>query len=122
MDRTVRQIIWLQVALTVLIAASLLVFKGTSAAVSAFLGGSIGFMTSMVYAITMVMVKGEEPRDLLKAQVRAEAYKLISALVLFIAVFTLIKDISPLIVLLTFAATLAVYWAGLLMIETRPKS
>lgn len=121
LDRTIRQILWLQVAVTVLIAAALLGFKGTSAAVSAFLGGSIGFLSSLVYAITMVMVKGGEPRDQLKAHMRAEAYKLISALVLFIAAFTLFRDVSPLILLLTFAATLVAYWAGLLMIKTRPK-
>lgn len=122
MDRTVRHIIWLQVAVTAMIAASLLGFKGTSAAVSAFLGGSIGFMTSLVYAKTMVLVKGEGPGDLLKAHIRAEAYKLITALVLFIAVFTLFRDVSALILILTFAATLAVNWAGLLMIETPPKA
>lgn len=122
MDRTIRQIILLQVAVTVMIAAAMLGFKGTSAAVSAFFGGSIGFLASLVYAITMVMVKGREPKDLLKAHMRAEACKLISTLVLFIAVFTLFTDVSPLILLLTFATTLAVYWAGLLMIQSLPKA
>lgn len=122
MDRTVRQIIWLQVAVTALIALSLLGFKGVSAAVSALLGGSIGFLPSLVYAKTMLIAKGDEPRDQLKAHLRAEAYKLLATVVLFIAVFVVFKDVSALILILSFAATLAVYWIGLLMIETRPKS
>jgi ATP synthase protein I len=122
LDRTVRQVIWLQVAVTAMIAASLLGFKGTSAAFSAFLGGSIGFLTSLVYAKTMVLVKGKEPRNLLKAHVRAEAYKLLSTLVLFIAVFSLFRDLWALVLILTFAATLVVYWAGVLMIETPPEA
>lgn len=120
LDRTVRRIIGLQVAVTALIALSLLGFKGASAAVSALLGGAIGFLTSLVYAKTMLMVKGDEPRDQLRAHIRAEAYKLLATPVLFVAVFAVFSDVSPLILILTFAATLAVYWAGLLMIETRP--
>jgi ATP synthase protein I len=122
LDRTVRRIIGLQVALTALVALALLGYQGASAAFSALLGGSIGFLTSLVYAKTMLMVKGEEPKELLKAHIRAEACKLASALVLFIAVFAVFENISPLVLLLTFAATLAAYWAGLLMIETRPGS
>lgn len=122
MDRTVRRIIGLQLAVTALIALPLLGYQGASSAFSAVLGGSIGFLTSLVYAKTMLMVKGDEPREQLKAHIRAEAYKLLSALVLFIAVFAVFKDVSPLILILTFAATLAAYWAGLLMIETRPRS
>ncbi len=121
MDRTVRRIIGLQVVVTVLIAVSLLGFKGVSAAVSALLGGSIGFLPSLVYAKTMLIVKGNEPRDLLKAHLRAEAYKLLATVVLFFAVFAVFRDVSALILILTFAATSAAYWAGLLMIETRPK-
>ena len=122
MDRTVRRIIGLQVVVTVLIAVWLLGFRGDSAAVSALLGGSIGFLPGLVYAKTMLIVKGNEPKDLLKAHIRAEACKLLATVVLFVVVFTVFRDVSALILILTFAATLAAYWAGLLMIETRPKS
>lgn len=122
MDRTVRRIIWLQVGVTALIAASLLGIKGSSAAVSALLGGSVGFLTSLVYAITMVRPDSEEPRDLFRAHIRAEAFKLLATVILFVAVFTLFKEISALILVLTFAATLLVNWAGLLMIQAPPKS
>lgn len=122
MDRTVRRIIWLQVGVTALIAALLLGIKGSSAAVSALLGGSVGFLTSLVYAIIMVRPDSEEPRDLLRAHIRAEAFKLLATVILFVAVFTLFKEISAVILVLTFAATLLVNWVSLLMIQAPPKS
>lgn len=112
-----RRILLLQLLATALIAFPLLPLKGVQAAVSAALGGAIGFLSSLAYALRMRAPKSAEPRDLLKAHVRAEAYKLLTTAGLFVAVFVFLREVSPLPLLLTFIATLAAYWVALLLVK-----
>lgn len=116
-DRGVRRILLLQLLVTALIAVPLLPLKGMQAAGSAAAGGAIGFLASLAYALRMSAPKSSEPRDLLKAHVRAEAYKLLTIVGLFAAVFIFVKGVAPLPLLLTFIATLAAYWAALLLVK-----
>jgi len=116
-DRGVQRILLLQLLATALIALPLLPLKGVQAAVSAALGGAIGFVSSLAYALRMRAPKSTEPRDLLKAHMRAEAYKLLTTVGLFAAAFIFLREVSPLPLLLTFIATLAVYWAALLLVK-----
>lgn len=113
--KTVRRILGAQMAVTVAAALLVLAVSGESrAAWSALIGGAIGFSTAYVYARRMVATRGEEPRELVKAQYRAEFHKLALTMGLFAATFTLYKDIAALPLFLTYAATLMVYWAALL--------
>ena len=115
-NATVGRIIGLQALLTVIVALALLGMKGGLEATSALFGGAIGFIASLVYALTMSFPRSSDPNDVLKAHYRAEVYKLVATFLLFVAVFSLFPNVSALIVLLAFAGTLAVYWAALLMI------
>lgn len=115
LERGVRRVLLLQLLATALIALPLLPLKGVQAAGSAALGGAIGFLSSLAYALRMRAPKSAEPRDLLKAQVRAEAYKLLTTAGMLAAVFIFLKEVSPLPLLLTFIATLAAYWLALLV-------
>ena len=117
LERGVWQVLLLQLLAPALIALPLLALKGVQAAVSAALGGGIGFTSSLAYALRMRAPKSAEPRDLLKAHVRAEAYKLLTMAGLLAAVFIFLKEISPLPLLLTFIATLAAYWVALLVVK-----
>jgi ATP synthase protein I len=117
LDRGVRQVLLLQLLATALIALPLLPLKGVQAAVSAAVGGAIGFTSSLAYALRMRAHQSAEPRDLLKAHVRAEVYKLLTTAGMLAAVFIFLKQLSPLPLLLTFVATLAAYWIALLIVK-----
>jgi F0F1-type ATP synthase assembly protein I len=113
--KTVGSIIGIQIATTL---ASGLVVGATTrdlgATVSALWGGSIGFLSAATYASVMRAPLGSTPNDLLKAQYRAQGLKFAVTLGLFGATFVIAKNVSPLPLFLTYAATLLAYWVGLL--------
>ncbi len=118
--RKVYRIIGLQVLVTAVISLLLLPIYGTLVAASAFAGGAIGFTTSWVYAKKMTVPAGDDrgsnPGYLLRAHVLAEVLKLGLIVILFAAVLVLFKEVATLPMLLTFIATLAVYWVALLIV------
>jgi ATP synthase protein I len=114
------RIVGLQVAVTVVIAAACLALYGANVAVSAFLGGAIGFLGSLAYAWKIAGAQnrgtGMDPKALMRAHFVGEAQKLALTVILFVAVLVLYKGVATLPLLLTFIATLAVYWVALLMV------
>jgi len=112
----VRRIIMVQVAVAILIALMMLLFQGVTAAVSAFAGGAIGFLTSLIYAKKMLAPPGSEAKKIVRAHYSAEAYKLIFTVLLFSLVFTQYKEVHALSLFATYAATLAVYWVALIFV------
>lgn len=114
------RIVWLQILVTVLIALPLFAIYGALVAVSAFAGGAIGFISSWAYVKKMTAPSGRDggsdPRAVLRAHVVAEVWKLSLTVVLFAAVLIFFKEVSTLPLLLTFIATLAVYWVALLIV------
>ena len=116
----VYRIIGLQVLVTALIALPLLAIQGALVAASAFAGGAIGFTTSWVYARKMTAPAGDDrrsdPRILLRNHFVAELWKLGLIVVMFAAVLASFPGVATLPLLLTFMATLAVYWVALLFV------
>jgi ATP synthase protein I len=111
------RIVGLQVLVTVLISLVVLAFSGAAAAGSAFTGGAIGFVTGWAYVKKMAAPSpGSDPRRLLLNHALAECLKLALTVILFAAVFILFKGVAVLPLLLTFMATLAVYWVALLIV------
>jgi len=113
--KTVRAIIGLQIAVTLasgLVAGAITGDPGTAA--SALWGGSIGFLSAAIYAFAMRAPQGARPQDLLAAQYRAQGLKFMLTVGLFGGTFAIAKDVSPLPLFLTYAATLLAYWAGLI--------
>jgi len=113
---SVRRIILVQVAVAVVISLLMLVFQGFTAAASAFVGGAIGFLTSLIYAKKMLAPPGSEAKKIVRAHYSAEAYKLIFTILLFSLVFTQYKEVHALPLFATYAATLAVYWVALIFV------
>ncbi len=111
----VRRIIGLQVAVSAVIALLCLVVYGANAAASAFLGGAIGFLGSLAYA-RRIARETTDPKALLRAHVVGEVQKLALTVILFAAVLILYKGVATLPLLLTFIATLVVYWVALLIV------
>jgi len=110
-----RRVVRLQVLVTVAIALLLLAREGVTAAMSAFLGGSIGFVPAWIYVRKMSAAASGDPQSLLRAQYRAEFYKFAVTAVMFALVFVLFRDVAALHLFLTYFATLAVYWVALVM-------
>ncbi len=113
---SVRRIILVQVAVAVVITLLMLAFQGVTAAASAFVGGAIGFLTSLIYAKKMLAPPGSEAKKIVRAHYSAEAYKLIFTILLFSLVFTQYKEVHALPLFATYAATLAVYWVALIFV------
>lgn len=115
--KAVKRIIGAQIAVTLAAAAlALLLSENIHAAYSALIGGGIGFFTAWIYARKAFGTRSAEPEELVQAQYRAEAMKLAATMVLFAAAFALYEEVSTLPLLLTYIATLAVYWAALLFV------
>jgi ATP synthase protein I len=106
------------------IALACLVFYGANAAVSAFLGGAIGFVGSFAYAWKIAGPQtrnssgkdAADPKALMRAHLVGEALKLALTVILFAAVLILYQGVATLPLLLTFIATLVVYWVALLFV------
>lgn len=105
----------MQLLATALIALLLMFLEGPRVAASAMIGGAIGFVPAWIYARTMTVKGGAGPQDLLRAQYKAEAYKLAVTAVMFALTFILFRGVSALILFSTYFATLAVYWVALVM-------
>jgi F0F1-type ATP synthase assembly protein I len=108
------KVLGMQIAVTITAAAGLLLFEDTRAAAAALIGGTIGFASGWVYAYKMKTAHGT-PAAIMAGHFRAEGYKFAITALLFIATFVLYREISPLPLFLTYAATLLVYWAALLL-------
>jgi F0F1-type ATP synthase assembly protein I len=115
MHRNARRVIVLQVGVTLVVALLLNWSKGETAAISAMLGGAIGFVPAWIYAHKMSADGGADPQNLLRAQYRAEFYKFAVTAVMFTLIFTMFREVSALYLFVTYFATLAVYWVALVM-------
>ena len=115
-EKAVGRIISVQVLVTVVIALIMLIIRGQADAASAFVGGAVGFLTSLIYAKKMFVPKGIEVKKIIRAHYSAEAYKLAFTILLFSFVFTQFKDVHALPLFVTYIATLAVYWAALIFV------
>jgi len=114
--KAVGQIILAQVIITVAISLLMWIVQGSATAASAFAGGAVGFLTSLVYAKKMFAPQGGEVKKILRAQYSAEAYKLAFTILLFSFIFTQFKEVHALPLFVTYIATLAVYWAALIFV------
>ena len=112
----VRRIILIQLAVTVAMALLMLMCLNAVAAASAFAGGAVGFLTSLVYAKKMFAPLGSEPEAIISAHYRAEAYKLVFTILLFSLVFTQFKEVHVLPLFMAYIATLMVYWVAIIFV------
>ena len=79
-----------------LIALLAWIWSGNLAGVSALMGGSIGFITALVYAKKMNAPSGSNAKKIVHAHYRAEAYKLAFTVLLFSLVFKQFSDVKAL--------------------------
>jgi F0F1-type ATP synthase assembly protein I len=114
--KAVSRIVLTQVSVTVVVSLMVLATLGKNSAISAFAGGAVGFLTSLVYAKKMYAPQGADIKTIIRTHYSAEAYKLIFTILLFSLVFTQYKEAQALPLFATYIATLAVYWAALIFV------
>ncbi|CAN5289880.1 hypothetical protein BH11PSE11_BH11PSE11_08240 [soil metagenome] len=106
------RVIGLQVGATLLVVLILWYAKGKLEALSALLGGVIAFVPASLYALR-IQVSSTDPKVLLKAHFRAEAFKNAATIVLFGVTFLLFKDVNALWLFIAYGVTLSMYWLAL---------
>ncbi len=107
-----RVVIW-QSIITV-IAANLFYIKGTAYALGALAGGGISIATGMLFAVNLFMRGGiDDPRQMVAALYTAESLKFILSVGLFILAAVHFRE-AFLAVIVTYWATVLLYWLGLL--------
>lgn len=115
MIRAIVSIIAMQVALAFGVAALFLFFGSWVSAKSALIGGAIAFIPGAFYALRVIRSRHSAPDRLLRAHYAGEFGKLMLTVLLFGTTFAWVKEISVLPLFATYAATLLVYWAALVM-------
>jgi ATP synthase protein I len=116
MNNAIRRIILVQVTVAVLIALLMWMLQGKIAALSALTGGSIGFITALVYAKKMFTPLGSDSKKIVRAHYSAEAFKMLFTVLLFSLVFKQFKEVQALPLFIGYGCTLVVYWAALLFV------
>ena len=107
-------IVGAQAGVTLLAAGCGLLLAGSAGAVSAFLGGGIGTLASLVQvAGTFRPGASREPAKILGRLFRGEAFKLLATAAMFALVLTSMEVVFGAMIG-GFAATLLVFWAALL--------
>ena len=114
-NRKILRVIALQTSVTLLIVLGFLAFSDRVSAVSSALGGSIGFLTGLAYALRSSSPRGNTPEHWLQAQYAGERFKFVTTVILFSATFVLYRSLRLPEFFLTYIATLLVYFAALLM-------
>jgi ATP synthase protein I len=95
-------------------AALVLVTQGTRAGLSAALGGSAAFIPAILYATRMLAVNSTDPKRMLAAMYRAEAFKIVGTAAIFGITFAFYRGVSVVWMFATYFAALLVYFAALL--------
>jgi ATP synthase protein I len=104
-----QRLITLQLGITLAAVALLYALGRIPGARSAAIGGGIGLAATLAGAMVLRPAHGQSPAALLRSQLLAEALKVSVTLGLFMAAFLLIREIAPLPLFTTYAATLAAY-------------
>ncbi len=113
--KLVKRVLQLQMLIIALVAGIAWAAGGSQSAVSALLGGLVGFLPNLVFAFLFGRRDpGRTANQVVKAFYLGEVVKLALTALLFVIVFHL-PGISGLPVFIAFAAVMAVFWFSLLL-------
>jgi F0F1-type ATP synthase assembly protein I len=113
LSRTLR-IIGLQVGVSLAISFLLWCGVGRSHALSAFWGGACAFMPALAYQFRAGLARGNDARDILRAQYAGEGVKFALSIVMFYLVFTRLKPLEAPAFFAAYVAALLCYFVALL--------
>ncbi|MGQ3889143.1 ATP synthase subunit I [Legionella sp. CNM-1927-20] len=121
----IRRLLLVQLTVWALIALGLLVALGKQAALSAFLGGLVAFLPSMIFAKKLFKYHGARAaRQIVRSFYLGEFLKIISSIVLFTLIF-IFFEVTPLAFFLTYIVVVMTHWFSPLLVDSkqnRPES
>ena len=111
---TVSKILSLQILVIFVIVTGFYIADGWSNALSPLLGGFVAFVPNVYLAIRMARTAGQPAQKIVRSFYAGESGKLILTAMLFYMIFQ-VPDIKLLPLLITYMATLSIFWFALLM-------
>ncbi len=113
------KVVVLQVLLGICFVASLWIFYGSNAAVSAAIGAGIAVLSSMVYAKMALVSKREadSASAILRAHFTAEISKVVTVIVLFAVVMIFMRWVAVSWLFAAFIVASAGFWISLLVVK-----
>ena len=112
--KRITQIILVQIIVTMTIATGSGIAWGWDIAKSSASGGGVVFLSAVAYALRSSMVRGVSAEAWLKAQYAGEKFKFAVTVLLIIVVTKIYPALHWLAFLLSFIATMTVYFVALL--------
>jgi ATP synthase protein I len=111
---TVVKILSYQVLIILIVTTGFAVKEGGQQALSAILGGMAAFVPNLYFALRIHRSAGQEARKIVNSFYAGESGKLLLTVALFMMIFQ-IPNIQTLPLLVSYVATLSVFWFALLM-------
>jgi ATP synthase protein I len=111
---TVSKILSLQILMIMIITLGFYVAEGWSKALSPLLGGFAAFVPNVYLAIRMASASGQPAQKIVRSFYAGESGKLLLTGVLFYLIFR-IPHIELLPLLVSYTATLSIFWFALLL-------
>lgn len=108
-SKSIRPVLWWQVAVTAAVAAAAGLLAGGDGAISAALGGGVSFAASLVFVAVASRARARTAGGTLYWALRAEAAKVVTVVLLLWAVFANYPKLVPLAFLTTFAVTVVIF-------------
>ena len=112
----IKMVLYMQVVVALVFPGIWLIFGNALDARSALIGGLIGVVPNLVFAVKLIQATGKQSGQIEKAFYWGEFLKLITTGLLF-GVAIIYIEISFLPLLLAFAAVLSVFWFSLLTLK-----
>lgn len=94
---------------------------GTHGAISAFLGGLVSIVASLVYAMLIDRHKGYSAGEVVKTALKAEVIKISVIIVLLFGVFLLYKEVVPIVFIGVFIVAAIIFSMALFVTTTKDK-
>ena len=108
-SKAIRTVLLWQVLATSAIALGLGLFAGVHGAVSGILGGLVSICAGLAFSVVVSLSKSDSLAGTLVAAFRAEAVKLVTAMVLLWLVFSAYKDVVAIAFIGSFAVSILIF-------------
>ncbi|MCH9639690.1 MAG: ATP synthase subunit I [Betaproteobacteria bacterium] len=108
-NRPLRIILHWQLVVTIVIAIAVGLLFDLQSAISAFLGGSVSFVSSAAFALIVSRHKGYSASGTIRTALRAEAVKIILIIMMLWLVFRFYEEVNAFAFIGTFVITVIVH-------------
>ena len=112
-SKAIRTVLLWQVFMTSAIALCLGLLAGVHGAVSGILGGLVSICAGLAFSIVVSLSNSDSPAGTLVAAFRAEAVKIVTAIVLLWLVFSTYKDVIAIGFIGSFAVSILIFGMAL---------